>query len=71
VDSASTPSDLELLRRHAPRLSFDSLETLRPTRVDAYLAGSAVLDREEQLIATSGARGPNLPARIGSISGIR
>ena len=54
MDPASTPSDLELLRRHAPRLSFDSLETLRPTRVDAYLDGSVVLDRDERPIATLG-----------------
>ena len=52
---ASVPSDLELLRRHAPRLSFDSLEALRPSRVDAYLHGSVVLDREEHVVATSGA----------------
>jgi hypothetical protein len=47
-------SDLELLRRHAPRLSFDSMEALRPTRVDAYLDGSVVWDREEHVAAASG-----------------
>jgi hypothetical protein len=54
VPSQPADEDLELLRRHAPRLVFDSIEALRPTRVDAYLAGSVVLDREERVIAGSG-----------------
>jgi hypothetical protein len=54
VTPAPAVSDLELLRRHAPRLIFDSMEALRPTRVDAYLEGSVVWDREERVVAAAG-----------------
>jgi hypothetical protein len=37
-------NDLDLLRRHAPRLRFDSLECLRPTRVDDYVGRSMLRD---------------------------
>jgi hypothetical protein len=37
-------TDLDLLQSYAPRVRFDSLEALRPTRVDAYLEGSVIRD---------------------------
>ena len=36
-------ADLDLLRRHVPRLRFDALECLRPVRADDYFAASRVV----------------------------
>jgi hypothetical protein len=44
TESPATDSGFNLLQSHAPRVSFDSLEALRPTRVDAYLEGSVIRD---------------------------
>ena len=49
VQPQPTGDDLELLRHHAPRLVFDSMEALRPNRalafmiVSAYVAVAALL----------------------------
>lgn len=45
-EAAPQPSDVELadlLRCHTPRLRFDSLESLRPSRIDAYVTQSALM----------------------------
>ena len=47
--AANAAAELELLRRHAPRLRFDSCECLRPTTVDAYVEASAVLDGHDRV----------------------
>ena len=51
--AALDAADLELLRKHAPILRFDSMEMLRPCTVDAYVSASTV-SQDGELIPVAG-----------------
>ena len=54
----ATPGDesgaREFLERFAPLLRFDSIEHLRPTRIDDYVAGSQVIDDDGLAVREAG-----------------
>jgi hypothetical protein len=52
-----SPTELDLLRRFAPRLNFDALERWRPSLADDYMEGSVFLEGDLHLDGTPPAEG--------------